>query len=61
VATIDPYEVEVTDQDSGKVYHVVSHGVNKNEARKSALKIVTRKENIDSSRLLAGEPEPARS
>lgn len=61
LSEVEPYEVEVTDQDSGKVYHVVSHGVNKNEARKSALKIITRKENIDSSRLLAGEPEPARS
>jgi len=54
-----PYEVEVTDQDSGKVHHVIAHGSSVDEARDNAVKIVAKKEQADPNNLLAGEPEPA--
>ena len=57
----DHYEVDVTDQDSGKVHHVLVSGINKDAARETALKIVVRREKADYNNLLAGEPEPARN
>ena len=60
-ANAGPFEVEVIDQDSGKKYHVVTRGSNKDRARDKAVKMVAQKTKIDPNNLLAGEPEPARS
>ncbi len=58
---VNHYEVEVTDQDSGKVYPVIASGSSKDEARNSAVKIVAKQKKVDPNNLLAGEPEPART
>lgn len=61
LAAPQPREVTVIDQDTGREYHVIVRSLDETDARTKAITQVANKHNLDSNKLLAADPEPART